>query len=132
MQENKRIEKGVILEARYDYGWETTLYDFWEVLSVSPKGMATIRQLEKEHKYFPGADGCIYYDTPEEVTPSKSPVMKDNYHDLPNGSYVKVREEVVVRRKIYNFGTDREYIIPEPYFKAKVWDGNPKAVHNWH
>ena len=122
-----RINKGSILESRYTYGWECQSYDFYEVVEVSAKGMATLRPLDKDRRYFPGPDGKIYYDTPEEVSPSSE---TRTWHNWRTG---RVEPMPNIRRKIYNFGEDgREYLKPEEYHRAVLWTGKPKDVWNYH
>lgn len=120
-----RIQKGSIIQSKFTYGCEIMDYDFYEVVSVSEKGMATLRALQSETRYY-STDGHIYYDTPHDVRPTS--LTRTQY------SWKTNREEPMplMKRKIYNYGTDHEYLKPQEYHTAWLWDGKAKEVYNLH
>lgn len=120
------IKKGTILDGKYTYGWECCGHEFYEVMDITSKGMATLRHLKKEHRYYPGPDGKIYYNTPEEVFPTNETAVSRDWRTDTTGP------EKLFKRKIYNFGTEREYVKTRDYEIARVWSGKPEDVWNWH
>lgn len=113
-EERKEIREGDILESKYSYGGECQLFDFYKVLKVSPT-MVTLQMLKKKRTYFPEADGCIYYDTPCVVEPTNEP------EDVPT-----------IRRKIKTYRSGRQYVKPQDYYTATIWEGRPKETYNLH
>lgn len=120
------IKKGQILAGRFNYGCEIHSCVFYEVMDVSANGMATLRELESEHRYYPGPDGNIYFNTPEEVFPTKETKIIYDW---------KKRCECprpLFKRKIHGFGSDYEYVKTTDYETATVWDGRAESVYNLH
>lgn len=113
-EERKEIREGDILESKYSYGGETQLFDFYKVLKVTAT-MVTLQMLKKKRTYFPDADGHIYYDTPCVVEPTDEP------EDVPT-----------IRRKIKTYRSGKQYVKPQDYYTATIWEGKPKETYNLH
>lgn len=125
----KTLQVGDIVAMHMSYNGETSMWDFYKVLSIS-NTMATLVQLKKQYKMH--GEPPYYYDTPEWVLPEEphTEVMRDKY-DSETDSWLKVPD--VIKRKLH---TDRltgeQYIKITDYSNAKLWSGRPLANYNWH
>lgn len=125
----KTLQVGDIVAMHMTYNGETSMWDFYKVLSISST-MATLVQLKKQYKMH--GEPPYYYDTPEWVLPEEphTEVMRDKY-DEKTDTWSRVPD--VIKRKLH---TDRltgeQYIKITDYSNARLWSGRPLANYNWH
>lgn len=123
----KTIHKGDILAARYTYGGETLLYDFYRVENITEKTIRLVK-LQKEYKY--QGEPPYYYDTPEWVYPNGEIACEEQW-DNKKEAYV-CKPFIIARKLFVDKYTGEQYCKPDAYHDARLWSGRPLANYNWH
>ncbi|GAC1503641.1 MAG: hypothetical protein NVS1B10_08770 [Candidatus Saccharimonadales bacterium] len=99
---NSTIKVNDILEC--SWGYEQTNVDFYEVIKVT-KNFITVQRI----------------GTSEEATNGFMTSLA-----TPN----RVIRKEIIRRKVHNYGAG-EFIKPEYYSSASVWDGTPQLASHY-
>lgn len=131
MDTTTKIEKGTILMG--EFGYEARLFEFYEVMEIKKQKngeYAVLKQLRKQHRYEPGPDGKIYFDTPEYVLPILGSYTEKSQWNKKLNDYVT--KEVCFKRQIKQSSYFGDYCAVSSYERAYIWDGEEKFTYNYH
>lgn len=131
MEATKKIEKGTILCGKF--GYEAELFEFYEVMEIKKQKngtFAVLKELAEDHRYEPGPDGKIYFDTPEYVKPILGVYKLRSQWDKKAETFVD--KEVCFKRQIKQSQYFGDYCEIDTYQRAYIWDGEEKFTYNYH
>ena len=121
---NKELKVGDVLAAKYTYGDEVLLWDFWYVMKTTAT-MVEICKLKSKTVYDDGLEGPHYYDDPYHLQPA---LVQDK-----DGNWCYMLEGKVIRRKVKYNSAGEPVVVPEEFWRScGVWDGRPLSGYNLH
>lgn len=116
------LEVGDILAAKYTYGWECLLWEFFRVVRTTPS-MVEIEQLKGKTVYDDGKTGPHYYDDPRHYD-----LVRD-----AEGNPVVDTNGIHGKRKVKYTKSGVPVVKPEDFYCSRgIWDGKPLESYNYH